>query len=479
MSWSHGRIFWVLALGTAALAALVGACSVIRGDEQVSGTDPRLGGGATVEAAGEDSFTGIAPNATAAEKNRAADGFVVFDYVWTPNVGRVNTTDSATQTFNDKRDGLGPTFNARSCQGCHLKNGPSPGPMFADEVHPGLVLRPSVVGEDGTPGIDARYNEQLQTLALNGVSPEGRVALTWDETEGRFDDGGPYSLRRPVYAVDPELGAFPPGTVWGPRIAPHMVGTGLLEAVPADDLRAAADPDDEDGDGISGRVAELDAPDGEPTIGRFGWKAAQPSVEDQVAAALWFDSGITSRHYPTQNCPAVQIACIQARDGGDPDVEIVDSLFDDLVAYVRLLGVPEARFDDEQATEDGAAQFEALGCGSCHTPTLRTGESDSPTFADQTIHPFTDLLLHDMGEGLDDGRPEGDASGAEWRTPPLWGLGLGEATGGSLALLHDGRAATIAEAILWHGGEAQSAADAFRSLPEDDREALLAYLESL
>lgn len=412
----------------------------------------------------------------------------MFLYVWTPNVGRVDAPDSASPTFNDKRDGLGPTFNARDCVSCHVKNGAAPGPEIDGEAHPGLVLRPSLVNDDGTLGIDPRYNEQIQNQALNGVPTEARVAVAWEEIDGTYDDGTTYALRRPVYDVDPHFGELPANTVFGARLAPHMAGTGLLEAVPADDLYAAADPDDGDGDGVSGRVAEVEGPDGNTVPGRLGWKATQPRTEDQVATALWFDNGITSRHYPAQNCPVLQVDCLDTLDGGDrngegPDLEIVDRLFDDLVLYVRLLGVPEARFDaegtDRDQIDDGASTFVEIGCSSCHSPTLTTGESDSPTFADQEIHPFTDLLLHDMGEGLAEVRPEGDATGSEWRTAPLWGIGLRETTSGAESYLHDGRARTLAEAILWHGGEGQAAADAFRALDEHDRKALLAYLGAL
>lgn len=470
------------------MAAAIGACSVLGGEKAVSGTDPRLGGDATVQEAGDDAFRTVTPSASSEEKNRAAEGLSVFLYVWTPDVDRGDARDLESANFNEVRDGLGPTSNARNCVGCHVKNGAAPGPEIDGQAYPGLVLRPSLVNDDGTFGIDPRYNEQIQTHALNGVLPEARVGVTWEETEGTYDDGTQYTLRRPVYDIDVNFGELADNTVLGARLAPHMAGTGLLEAIPADDLYAAADPDDADGDGISGRVAQMTTFDGETVPGRFGWKAVKPRTEDQVAAALWFDNGITSRHYPYQNCPVVQVDCLETPDGADPngegpDLEIVDHLFDDLVLYVRLLGVPEARFDaegvDRGEIDAGAKRFEEIGCASCHTPTQNTGDSDSPTFADQTIHPFTDLLLHDMGEGLAEERPEGNATGAEWRTAPLWGIGLKATTSGGEAYLHDGRARTLADAILWHGGEGRASADAFRALPEDDREALLTYLAAL
>ena len=262
-----------------------------------------------------------------------------------------------------------------------------------------------------------------------------------------------------------------------PRLAPQVIGMGLLEAVPAATILAQADPDDSNGDGISGRANEVPGEDGSPTLGRFGWKAGRATVRQQVAAAFNGDIGITSPLFPEENCPPVQTACREAPNGGTP--EVTPSRLDSVDLYARTLAVPALRDATDTQVRRGFKLFEEFGCVSCHLPTLETGPSDIEALAHQVFHPFTDLLLHDMGDGLADGRPEFGAGGREWRTPPLWGLGLLEEVNGFRFLLHDGRARTPAEAILWHGGEAQAAMEAFRDAPAEEREALLRFLESL
>ena len=245
-----------------------------------------------------------------------------------------------------------------------------------------------------------------------------------------------------------------------PRLAPQVIGMGLLESVPESSIVDLADPDDADGDGISGRVNRVWNPRTQQTeLGRFGWKANVPSVEAQVAGAFHGDIGITSALHPDQDCTATQTDCAAAINGGEP--ELTDERLAAVTFYSRTLAVPSMRDTDSDDVEDGAAAFSDLGCASCHTPTLTTGDAasvDVATLADQTIHPYTDLLLHDMGEPLGDGRPDFEASGTEWRTPPLWGLGLIEEINGRRFLLHDGRARTLEEAILWHGGRGRAGA---------------------
>ena len=263
-----------------------------------------------------------------------------------------------------------------------------------------------------------------------------------------------------------------------PRLAPQVIGVGLLEAVPADDLLAAADPDDTDGDGISGRPNMVwDTRAESHVVGRFGWKANVPTVEQQVAGAFHGDIGITSSLHPDENCPGEQSLCAAAIDGGSP--ELTDDRLADVTFYGRTLAVPAMRDVEDESVQDGARLFDELGCTACHTPTLTTGETDVAVLSNQEIHPYTDLLLHDMGAGLADGRPDFAATGSEWRTPPLWGLGVVDDVNGQRFLLHDGRAATFAEAILWHGGEGATAAEAFRTAPAEDRERLVSFLEAL
>ena len=315
---------------------------------------------------------------------------------------------------------------------------------------------------------------------MHGVPPEGRVAVTYEEMPGTYGDGEPYSLRKPTYTfTDLRYGPMHPETRLSPRVAPAMVGLGLLEAVPAAALLALADPDDADGDGISGRANRVwDKARRQTVPGRFGWKANQPSVAQQVAGAFLGDIGITSSLFPDENCPPVAVACRQALNGGSP--ELSDALLGHVVFYSRTLAVPARRGVQQADVRRGRQLFDAAQCGACHTPTLRTGAvPDLPDLSAQVIHPYTDLLLHDMGAGLADGRPDFEATGSEWRTPPLWGIGLVETVNRHTYFLHDGRARNLAEAILWHGGEAEASKEYFRRLPRADREALLQFLRSL
>jgi CxxC motif-containing protein (DUF1111 family) len=248
--------------------------------------------------------------------------------------------------------------------------------------------------------------------------------------------------------------------------------------VPDTVLLGLADPDDADGDGISGRVNRVwDVEREVVAIGRFGWKSNQPTIRQQVSHAAAGDIGITSTPAPADACTPPQKDCRAAPSGGTP--ELSDAFLDKLVLYSQTLAVPHRRHAGDSQVERGGGLFVAAGCAGCHRPTLQTGPHALPQLAQQTIHPFTDLLLHDLGEGLADGRPDFEAGGSEWRTAPLWGLGLIRDVNGHELLLHDGRARGPAEAILWHGGEAQRAREAFRAMPRADREALVAFLRSL
>ena len=266
-----------------------------------------------------------------------------------------------------------------------------------------------------------------------------------------------------------------------PRIAPAVFGMGLLEAIAEAEIRARADPADADGDGISGRVNEVWSVEaGGFALGRFGWKANVSTVLQQSAGAFHGDIGITSSLFPEENCPAAQTACGGAPDGAAnaTEREVTDDRLEQVAFYTRTLAPPAAR--DYEERESGAALFFAAGCHRCHTPRHVTATDYMiDALAGQTIFPYTDLLLHDMGAGLADGRPDFEASGSEWRTAPLWGIGLIPTVNGHTRLLHDGRARDVAEAILWHGGEAEASREAFRSLSAEEREALIEFINSL
>ena len=321
-----------------------------------------------------------------------------------------------------------------------------------------MLVRLSVAGPDGTAVPHPAYGDQLNEHAILGVPAEGHVVIDDDEVAGTYGDGTPYSLAKPRYTfVDLAFGSLD-GAMVSPRVAPAMIGLGLLEAVPEATLVALADPDDADGDGISGRINRLD--DG--SAGRFGWKANVATLRRQAAGAALGDIGLTTSLLPDQNCPPAQVACAAALK--DPQPEMSDDFLDRLVTYASTLAVPAERDGGNPEVALGLEKFRDFGCAACHMPTLKTDSAAAlPELRNQTFHPFTDLLLHDMGEGLADGRPDGSATGSEWRTPPLWGLGLVEKVNRHDRLLHDGRARGFAEAILWHGGEAEAAKEAFRN----------------
>jgi len=380
------------------------------------------------------------------------------------------------------RDGLGPTFNTRSCAGCHFRDGRGRPPLEEGGTLESMLIRISVPGQDahGGPLGDPNYGDQIQIDSLEGVPAEATVRVYWDEEAGVYEDSTAYSLRKPRYEYDDlAFGPFADDLRASGRTAPHMSGLGLLEAIPEAVLREWSDPDDADGDGVSGKlnsVWDVEARAMRP--GRFGWKSEQPSVRQQVAGALVGDMGITSPIFGEQNCPAPQLDCAAAPNGGEP--EIPDENFNKLVFYSSTLAPPTRPDYDDPEVVRGRQWMRDLGCTDCHKQSVQTGEHPSiPELSFQEIRPYTDLLLHDMGEGLSDERPVYDAEGNEWRTPPLWGIGRIKVVNEHEFFLHDGRARGFAEAILWHGGEAEDAKEAFRGLPAEERHALVRFLESL
>lgn len=384
------------------------------------------------------------------------------------------------------RDGLGPFFNARSCASCHFKDGRGRAPNFDGETPTGFLLRLSVPGTDfyGEPLPEPNYGGQLQDQAIANFAAEAAVSIAYEDVVFTFPDGETAMLRQPVYEFSSlAYGELHPETQFSPRVANQMVGMGLLEAVPEETLLTLADPNDLDGDGISGRPNYVwDAYNHEMVIGRFGWKANQPTVLQQVAGAFLGDIGITTPLFMLENCPEIVADCATAANGGapggGPEIEADDFL--KVVLYSSSLAVPARRDWEAPQVLQGKMLFNEIGCAACHTPLLETGIHPTiPALSQQTIRPYTDLLLHDMGEGLADGRPDFQATGNEWRTPPLWGIGLIETVNGHTNFLHDGRARNLLEAILWHGGEAAKSRDNFANLTPSEREALLRFLNSL
>lgn len=369
------------------------------------------------------------------------------------------------------RDGLGPLFNANACSACHFRNGRG---LPLGQPHQGLLLRLAKP--------HAYYGEQLQDKSLSRLSPEVAIDLDHRQSQVVLADGRQVTLLKPVYQFNawsqqrlesPEVSA---------RMAPSLIGLGLLQAIPKQQLLAHADPFDNDGDGVSGRANWLtDSTSKEQTLGRFGWKASQPNLSQQSAAAFFHDMGLTSALFAQAECGQQQQQCLKLaqRTHTSTEVEVSDKVLQAVVFYLSNLAVPPVRNQDSAQVRLGESIFEQIQCSACHQKHYTTGPSPYPWLAGQNISPYSDLLLHDMGAALADQRQEGQALGQEWRTPPLWGLGLVNAVAGEENYLHDGRARTLLEAVLWHGGEAQASKLKVMALSHGHRDALLAFLKSL
>ena len=361
---------------------------------------------------------------------------------------------------------LGPRYTGRSCFACHVENGRALAPATGASMLKSVVR----VGSTAAGAPDPNLGLVLQELATNGAAPEaGANIASWTTVNGTYGDGTAYTLRKPVYAFTGVTPAF-----YSVRLAPQLVGEGLLEAVPEGEIAALADPSDSDGDGISGKMQTVTDPQtGDLRMGRFGWKAGQATLKQQLASALNNDMGVTTSIFQNLDRGSSQ------PDPG-PSAELNDTDLDLLYRYNAVLGVSARRdLADAQALH-GEALFASANCVKCHTATLTTS-AYHPLFElrKQVIHPYTDLLLHDMGTELADNLGEGAATGAEWRTAPLWSIGLTAGVSGGENYLHDGRARTLEEAILWHGGEAQNAKEAFRTMSASDRADLVKFLQSL
>ena len=462
---------WAAAVAIS-LAGLAGA--------PASAEAPLSGGATTIvlqkdQLADRNAFAYPAPNLGLTRRDGFFIGNSFFRNAW--------VTAPASTTA---RDGLGPVFNANACQSCHVRDGRGRPPARQEEMATMLVRVSADVPHDPAKlrreGVVAHpvYGGQIQNHGIPGVPAEARVELDWTETRGRFPDGAPYALRKPtVRFEDLAHGAPEPALLTSARVAPALIGIGLLDTVPEEAIVARADPDDANGDGISGRVNRVwDVRKKQTVAGRFGWKSGQPTALQQVAAAFNGDIGITSSLFPAHECTKPQAACRKAPAGGEPEVN--DEILGFVNFYTKTLAVPARRGHEDPFVLAGEALFESIGCEGCHTATWQTGEdADFPELSNQEIHPYSDLLLHDMGEGLADGRPDFEASGQEWRTPPLWGIGLVRRVNQHTLFLHDGRARNLEEAILWHGGEAAGARDAFAALDRQDRRRLIAFLRSL
>ncbi|NQZ90338.1 MAG: thiol oxidoreductase [Colwellia sp.] len=454
--------------------------------------------------------------------------------------------------FRTKHTDIGPLLNNPVCQNCHISDGR--GELPSSQTQPMLTMLFKLADETGAA--DPIYGNQLQPFAvqsfdggdinlglavydgsLNGNELVGEATpyIEYEIISGTYPDGSTYQLRSPIYRIkDLSFGDFTNNIRFSPRLAPAIFGVGLLEAIPADNILALVDASDQDNDGISGRASMVtDALSGEEMLGRFAYKAQNPTVLQQVAGAYQGDMGITTSVFRDEPCSEPQLSCnfiaeqeiktADKTDVSDKELALVEF-------YNRVLGVPARRGYDTNSELwldgiiAGRKLFFQANCVGCHTPRHVTGEAAGSVLGEltllslepdaqpiallsgQTIFPYTDLLLHDMGgscvvtremadgqlctggaqceyvqrcEGLADDLIQGDAGGTEWKTPALWGVGLTKTVNPQATFLHDGRARTIEEAILWHDGEAENSRNAYMQLSQSERQQLLQFVESL
>lgn len=491
------------------------------------------GGDITVFVSSNDAFSSRPELVT---DNFQDDGFFTSgDHLFrTPHTGvgpLLNAGSCQGCHINDGK-GLVPESVDEPMTSMFLKIGDTLGnedPIYGDQIQTFSVQALDIA--DGVAGLP-KHNGSVNGDELFG---EAYAFVEYEMITGTYSDGTSYELRKPTYKVkDLSYGDFNDNVTFSARVSPAIFGSGLLEGIPSENLLALADPNDENNDGISGKAAMVtNVMTNELEVGRFAYKAQNPHVLQQASGAYRGDMGVTNSLFIGEPCTAGQIACIteaesEVKQANEPD--ILDRQLALVEFYNKVLGVPARRgYDEATDTWDenilaGRKVFFETGCVDCHTPRHVTGDVvgsrlgeitltallETPQKVDylsqQVFYPYTDLLLHDMGgsckvtreladesictsgemcyyvqrcDGLADDLPMGDASGSEWKTPALWGTGLVQTVNAKATFLHDGRARNHAEAILWHGGEAQAAKDLFVNLSATEREQLLAFLGSL
>lgn len=395
--------------------------------------------------------------------------------------------------------GVGPAFNANACVACHMLDGRGALPMIMPGetkvrfgMNESLLLRVSLETDEGSKIVPG-FSEQLFHRGIYSLRPDSPgtgqadIDMSFTSTIFTYPDGKKVELRKPVFTISnayDAVGGKPsaldhPDVRISPRIGPPMIGLGLLEAVDAKDILALADPEDKNGDGISGRPNMIDG-----KLGRFGWKANNVSLRVQVAAAFSNDMGIRSSLFPEESISgtALFLSLIErlAKEWLPLEVELSDSSLDSLEFYTATLAVPQRRDVEKPEVLNGARTFEKISCTGCHTPHFKTSDSAAvPSMRGLDIYPFSDGLLHDMGDELADGRRDHEANGREWKTRPLWGVGMTQTVNPRAGFLHDGRARSLEEAVLYHGGEAAESRRRFANLTEAERKEVLLFLKSL
>ena len=459
-------------ISTLILSVLIGCnvdqpTDVIDSNTPVESTGALSGGDTTIFSESSHAFSTPAPNLSADALEKHLDGDLEFEAVFVTAPAEVNP-------------GLGPIYNNITCINCHVRDGRGK-PPAVDEKFVSMLFRLSLPNTENadtgqSPIPVPGYGTQLNNRAIYGTPSEGTFKIEYSEQTLTTSDGTRIHLRYPDYTITDTYKPIPENVEVSPRVAPVVFGLGLLEAIPEETILSYADEADVNGDGISGKPNYVwDVVDKKYKLGRFGWKANQPNLLQQVASAYHDDMGLTTSLFPLENSHGQ----IQLKENLTSP-EVSDEILDVVTFYVQTLAVPARRNVNDPQVMHGEQLFAQAQCANCHIPTLRTGVLPGvPSVSNQTIHAFTDMLLHDMGPDLADNRPDFRASGSEWRTPPLWGIGLVQTVNGHTNFLHDGRARDLMEAILWHGGEAEKSRRMTMQMTNVEREALIAFLESL
>jgi len=462
--------FFLITISVASV--LLYSCKPEKANGGYEAGEENSGGATTTFDFSENAFNHSAPNLSNDDETKFSVGNSFF---------RQNWVIAPSSTAG--RDGLGPLYNALGCSGCHHLDGRGRAPMPGEGVT-GFLFRLSTAGTDahGGPAPDATYGGQFQNLSIPGVQNEGSFSISYQLVNGTFEDGTGYTLQQPVYTLNGNYGSLN-ALQTSPRVAPQMAGLGLLATISEVEIVSRADESDANGDGISGKANYVwDYKNQTTALGRFGWKANQPHLLQQVAGAFNGDVGITSSLFPSDHCTSAELDCMNAINGNDSAVnyELSDYQLDRVTYYSSTLAVPGRRNAKDETVLNGKKLFTNAGCAKCHVPSYTTANnSEIPAVSNQKIYPYTDLLLHDMGNDLADNRADYLATGNEWRTPPLWGIGMFYTVNHHTNYLHDGRARNLEEAILWHGGEAQNSKENFRKMKASDRETLIKFLNSL
>lgn len=472
--------------------------------QQLASFDPqeiKQGGDTGISISSAESYSKPSSNLTASRKGHFFIGNAFFRQPWV--IAPAST---------DSRDGLGALFNVAACQSCHVKDGRGHAPMTSDDDADSLLVRlamPATTDEQRQQlqnsliekVVHPMYGGQLQDRGIQGVPAEARIAVQWTDKPVTFADGHIETLRAPTFNLTkPGYGAFDDDLMVSPRVALPMIGLGLLEQIPDEAIKKqAVDNKNSTNGDISGKFNwVMDPQTGKHALGRFGWKAGQTKLITQNQSAFNEDMGLTSNIRPHESCMPTQTACMNATTGADeqgngkPPVEVNDEVAKFVEFYTRNLAVPHRRDADDTLVLAGKKRFYDMGCQSCHTPRYQLPKTDDDHLEQhgQVIYPYTDLLLHDMGDDLADRTIAGKlpakniqveflANSYEWRTPALWGIGLAQTVDPQATFLHDGRARTLMEAVLWHGGEAQKQQQKVLKLDKQGRSELNAFLQSL